>query len=157
VIKFSLLLSPFWTPPLALVCSTPRLPSTHHRMREAFSLEVSVHGRDSFSSLCFPPCFFRRVCHAGKGPAGARLAATPRCGQQTATLGAGSRRQHDTCTCPASMPGSARGKWGRQVPRLAFETSAEQRAAAVGAPAKTGKEEEEEEEEEEGLWQSCSS
>ena len=43
------------------------------------------------------------------------------------------------------------------MPRLAFETSAEQRAAAVGAPAKTGKEEEEEEEEEEGLWQSCSS
>ena len=71
-----------------------------------------------------------------------------RCGQQTAT-------RH--VYMPGIDAGLARGKWGRQVPRLAFKTSAEQRAAAVGAPAKTGKEEEEEEEEEEGLWQSCSS
>jgi hypothetical protein len=41
----------FWTPPLALVCSTPRPPSFLRRMRDAFSLEVSVHGRDFSVSL----------------------------------------------------------------------------------------------------------
>ena len=38
-------------PPLALVCSTPRPPSFLRRMRDAFSLEVSVHGRDFSVSL----------------------------------------------------------------------------------------------------------
>ena len=65
VVQFSLLLGPFWTPPLALVCSTPRPPSSLRRMRDAFSLEVSVHGKDSaLRHASSPPSTLpTRLCH----------------------------------------------------------------------------------------------
>ena len=57
VIKFSLLLGPFWTPPLALACSqaTPRPPpSAECEMRPALR---SLRTGETLLSLCFLPCF----------------------------------------------------------------------------------------------------